>query len=96
MIKHAWDGYANFAIGENELKPLSKKGHSAAIFGKTKLGATLVDSLDTLYIAGLLTEFNQAKKWVEESFNINEVTVIIINNNTLYMHMYMYVEWNLY
>ena len=73
MIKHAWDGYVKFAFGENELKPMSKKGHSAAIFGKTKLGATLVDSLDTLYITGLLTEFDQAKKWVEESFNINEV-----------------------
>ena len=73
MIKHAWDGYARFAMGENELKPISQKGHSAAIFGKTKLGATIVDSLDTLYIAGLRDEFNQAKNWVEESFNINEV-----------------------
>ena len=75
MIKLAWDGYAKYALGENELKPLSKTGHSAAIFGKTKLGATLVDSLDTLYIAGLIEEFNEAKKWVEESFNINEVRI---------------------
>ena len=75
MIKLAWDGYVAYALGENELKPMSKVGHSAAIFGKTKLGATIVDSLDTLYIAGLMEEFNQAKTWVEESFNINEVLV---------------------
>ena len=73
MIKHAWDGYVKYAFGENELKPLSKSGHSAPIFGKTKVGATLVDSLDTLFIAGLMDEFNKAKKWVEESFNISEV-----------------------
>ncbi len=78
MIRHAWDGYAQYAMGENELMPLSKKGHSSSIFGKTKLGATIVDSLDTLYIAGLKDEFNEAKKWVEESFSINEVLVLVI------------------
>ena len=73
MIKHAWDGYAKYGFGENELKPMAKKGHYAYIFGKSKLGATLVDSLDTLYIAGLYDEFEAAKNWVKESFNIDEV-----------------------
>ena len=73
MIKHAWDGYVKYAMGENELKPMSKRGHSAGIFGKSKLGATLVDSLDTLFIVGLREEFEQAKKWVEENFSIDEV-----------------------
>lgn len=73
MAKHAWDGYVKYAWGDNELKPISKKGHSASVFGKTKLGATIVDSLDTLYIMGLHDEFNQAREWVELSLNINEV-----------------------
>lgn len=75
MIKHAWDGYFKYALGENEVKPLSKKGHSAAVFGRTHLGATLVDSLDTLYIAGLHDEFHDATKWVKEHFHIAEVSM---------------------
>lgn len=73
MIKHAWDGYAKYAMGENEVKPITKKGHSAVVFGKTRLGATLVDGLDTLYIAGLHDEFNQARDWVKDHFKISEV-----------------------
>jgi mannosyl-oligosaccharide alpha-1,2-mannosidase len=73
MIRHAWDGYVKYAFGENEVKPITKKGHSAVVFGKTKVGATLVDSLDTLYIAGLYDEFNDAKRWVESQFSINEI-----------------------
>ena len=60
-------------MGENEVKPVSKKGHSAVVFGKTKLGATLVDGLDTLYIAGLHDEFNEAKDWVRDHWKISEV-----------------------
>ena len=33
MMKHAWDGYANYAWGKNELRPVTKRGHSASIFG---------------------------------------------------------------
>ncbi|XP_064028930.1 mannosyl-oligosaccharide 1,2-alpha-mannosidase IC isoform X2 [Pogoniulus pusillus] len=34
-------------------------------------GATVVDALDTLYIMELEEEFQEAKKWVEESFDLN-------------------------
>ena len=74
MAKHAWDGYVQYAWGQNELKPISKKGHSAAVFGKTPLGATIVDSLDTLYLMGLQDRFEQGKEWVRLSLNINEVS----------------------
>jgi len=34
------------------------------------LGATIVDSIDTLYITGLKDEYNQAiKNWIKENFN---------------------------
>ncbi len=79
MIKHAWDGYRKFAFGANELKPMSKIGHSAGVFGRTKMGATLVDSLDTLYITGLMDEFEEAKKWVTEEFHIDQVRVGVVN-----------------
>ncbi|OTF76985.1 hypothetical protein BLA29_014001, partial [Euroglyphus maynei] len=36
MMITAWDSYRKYAWGENELKPLSKKGHAPGVFGKTK------------------------------------------------------------
>ena len=94
MIKHAWDGYAKYAFGDNELKPISKTGYSAAVFGKTRLGATLVDSLDTLYIAGLYDEFNQGRDWVKDNFNIDQVGCVVQTCTVMYTYgiMYMYVH----
>ena len=74
MIAHAWRGYYKYAMGENELKPMSKRGHSAVVFGSTKVGATVVDSLDTLYIAGLMEEYRQGRDWVEQSLHFEQVS----------------------
>jgi len=74
MALHAWKGYTQYAWGDNELKPISKRGHSASIFGRnTKMGATIVDSLDTLYLMGLKDEFEQAKEWVRLHLDLNQV-----------------------
>ncbi|XP_069751613.1 mannosyl-oligosaccharide 1,2-alpha-mannosidase IA-like isoform X2 [Narcine bancroftii] len=77
MMKFAWDNYRRYAWGTNELKPLSKNGHASGLFGGLS-GATIVDSLDTLFIMGLHEEFREAKEWVENNldFNVNgEVSV---------------------
>ena len=37
-------------------------------------GATVVDALDTLYVMELHEEFQEAKDWVEESFDLNVVS----------------------
>ena len=37
-------------------------------------GATVIDSLDTLYLMELKEEFQEAKAWVEESFHLNVVS----------------------
>ena len=77
MARHAWDGYVKYAWGDNELKPVSRRGHSAAIFGKnSKMGATIVDSLDTLYMMGMMEAFNKAKEWVKVSLNMDEVRLL--------------------
>lgn len=73
MAQHAWKGYEDFAWGENELKPLSKRGHSASIFGTTHMGATIVDSLDTLYIMGMHEELHRAREWVTKELNFDQV-----------------------
>ncbi|KIW11319.1 hypothetical protein PV08_10619 [Exophiala spinifera] len=55
-FKHAWNGYKNHSMPHDELKPLSRK--SADPFNGW--GATLVDSLDTLWIMDLRGEFEEA------------------------------------
>lgn len=78
MMKDSWDNYAAHAWGHNELKPLSQKGHSASIFGSAKIGATIVDALDTLYIMGLHEEYQKARDWVASELDFD--TVVSQNN----------------
>lgn len=72
MMKHAWDNYVRYAWGQNELKPISKRGHSAGIFGKTAMGATIVDGLDTLFLMGLKDEYKMGRDWVAEHLNFDQ------------------------
>ncbi|KQJ84444.1 mannosyl-oligosaccharide 1,2-alpha-mannosidase MNS1 isoform X2 [Brachypodium distachyon] len=65
---HAWNSYVKYAWGMDELQPRSKNGVNS--FGG--LGATLVDSLDTLYIMGLKDEFRKARDWVAESLRFDK------------------------
>ncbi|XP_047243664.1 mannosyl-oligosaccharide 1,2-alpha-mannosidase IA isoform X2 [Girardinichthys multiradiatus] len=81
MMKHAWDSYQRYAWGSNELRPVSKQGHSSNLFGSIK-GATIVDALDTLYIMEMFEEFDVATDWVEKNldFSVNaEVSVFEVN-----------------
>lgn len=70
MTKFAWENYRKYAWGFNELKPLSRSEHSASVFGSGKLGATIVDALDTLYIMGLREEYEEGRDWVENFFDL--------------------------
>uniref|UniRef100_F1KXX4 alpha-1,2-Mannosidase n=1 Tax=Ascaris suum TaxID=6253 RepID=F1KXX4_ASCSU len=70
MTKFAWDSYEKYAWGMNELRPLSRTGHSASIFGSGEIGATIVDALDTLYLMGLREEYERARKWIALSLNL--------------------------
>lgn len=36
-------------------------------------GASIIDSLDTLYIMELMDEYNDAKEWVKTSMDLNSV-----------------------
>lgn len=72
MMKHAWDGYVKYAWGANELRPISRQAHNDSIYGSTPLGATIVDSLDTLFIMGMMDEFNAATDWVRKHMNLDK------------------------
>lgn len=47
-MKHAWKGYKTYAWGHDHLKPLSRSSNDWF-----RLGLTLVDALDTLWIMDL-------------------------------------------
>uniref|UniRef100_F7DPK8 alpha-1,2-Mannosidase n=1 Tax=Equus caballus TaxID=9796 RepID=F7DPK8_HORSE len=72
MMQFAWQSYRRYAMGKNELRPLTKDGYEGSMFGGLS-GATVIDSLDTLYLMELKEEFQEAKAWVEESFHLNVV-----------------------
>jgi mannosyl-oligosaccharide alpha-1,2-mannosidase len=64
-IAHAWKAYAAHALGFDELRPLSSDGANWLGPGKDRgLGLTLVDSLDTLWLAGDRKSFDEAAAWV--------------------------------
>ncbi|PKI67992.1 hypothetical protein CRG98_011588 [Punica granatum] len=58
---HAWSGYKKYAMGYDELAPLSHSG----IDGLGGLGATIVDALDTAIIMGADDIVAEAGSWVE-------------------------------
>ncbi|KAG0087091.1 hypothetical protein BGZ92_007605 [Podila epicladia] len=57
MIQHAWDGYSKYASPHDELKAVTGKG----IDTFHGWGATLVEGLDTLWLAGFRDEYQEAK-----------------------------------
>lgn len=66
-FKHAWKGYKKWAWGHDHLKPLSRKPHDWF-----KLGLSIVDSLDTMYLMGLEEELKEARNWIDVGLNFNE------------------------
>ncbi|EIE24199.1 glycoside hydrolase [Coccomyxa subellipsoidea C-169] len=67
-MRHSWAGYAQHAWGFDELMPLTQNGKNS--FGG--LGATIVDSLDTLWLMGLKDEFKAARDWVVNELSFNK------------------------
>ena len=82
MMKTAWDGYEKYAFGQNELKPISKSGHSAGIFGGSAMGASIIDALDTLYIMGLTEEYKKGREWVALSLQFSAVSFSTRNSSS--------------
>ena len=64
-MQHAWGSYVTYAFGHDELMPRSLRGKDP--FGG--LGATILDSLDTLWLMGMKAEYQQARDWVAHDLN---------------------------
>ena len=69
MAKEAWNGYAKYAWGEDELRPMT----GDAAIGVPEAGLTIVSAMSTLWIMKLTEEFDQGKRWIREKFNFSEI-----------------------
>ncbi|KAF9621641.1 hypothetical protein IFM89_025373 [Coptis chinensis] len=67
---HAWSGYKKYAMGYDELMPLSQRGTD----GLGGLGATVVDALDTAIIMGVDDVVLDAGTWIEKHL-LERITV---------------------
>ena len=77
---HSWNAYKRYAWGKDEITPLS--GGSRNAFGGW--GATLVDSLDTLWIMGLKSDFEKGVRFVENiDFTTNDLQVVNVFETTI-------------
>jgi len=82
MMKDAWSDYVKFAWGNNELKPVSQTGQTGGIFGTAQIGATIVDSLDTLFIMELMEEYEAAKDYVANDLDFDvDASVSVFETN---------------
>ncbi|KAJ3208629.1 mannosyl-oligosaccharide alpha-1,2-mannosidase [Clydaea vesicula] len=69
---HAFKGYREYAWGYDELHPNSKIGRNSF-----RMGLTIIDSMDTLYIQGLvdkrlMDEFELCREWVRDHLKFDE------------------------
>lgn len=79
-FQRVWESYTEFAFGQDELKPVG--GGARETFGGW--GATLVDSLDTLWIMGFKDEFRDAVEAVAIiDFGQSNMTTISVFETTI-------------
>ena len=61
----SFNGYQKYAFGHDQLKPVSQG--SSDLFGN--IGMTILDSIDTLYLMGLTSEYQAARDWISSSLS---------------------------
>lgn len=68
-MRHAWQGYKQYAWGHDALSPLSKKPRD---WYAHSLLMTPVDALDTLVIMGLKTEADEARELIATQLSFDQ------------------------
>jgi ER degradation enhancer, mannosidase alpha-like 2 len=66
---HAWNGYKQYAWGNDDLKPLSK---SYKNWYPQTLLMTPVDSLDSLYLLGFKEEGDKTRKYITDNLSFDK------------------------
>ncbi|GAA5961860.1 hypothetical protein JCM3765_004098 [Sporobolomyces pararoseus] len=68
-LKVSYRAYEKHAFGFDDFHPLSKKGSNMS--PKGPVGYFLIDSLDSLLIAGMREEYERARNWVETELDFS-------------------------
>ena len=81
-LKHSWEGYRKNAWGKDEYFPLSNgnKNWGGAAHG---IGATMIDALDTLIIAGLDDEAADVIAWCDKELTYNQNAKVSMFETTI-------------
>lgn len=66
---HAWNGYQKYALGHDDLKPLSKSYHD---WYEEPLLMTPVDALDTMILMGLKDEARITQRYIVRNLNFDK------------------------
>lgn len=67
-VKHAWQGYKQYAWGADDLKPLTKE---PKVWYKKSMLMTPIDAFDTFILLGLTQEAKEAKDIILEKLDFN-------------------------
>ena len=67
----AWEAYKQNAWGHDSLSPVTNKAHNNQ-FGASS-ARTLISTMSTLWVMGMKDEFNVARNWIQEKFNISQI-----------------------
>ncbi|KAK9712959.1 mannosyl-oligosaccharide alpha-1,2-mannosidase [Basidiobolus ranarum] len=79
-FQHAWGGYSKHAFGFDEYHPVSKTGINMIPKG---MGYTIIDSLDTILLMNLTSEFNQAREWISTSLDFDQSEAVNVFETTI-------------
>ena len=67
--------YSQYAWGHDELMPVSE----SYVDTKGHIGMTLIDSLDTLWLMGLIEEFNKGVDWIVQSLQLESTNFVSVS-----------------
>lgn len=70
VFLESWQSYRRDCFGSDEYSPISRTCYNLTSGGS--IGYTIIDSLDTLWLMGLQSEFDAAERWVSRiNFDID-------------------------
>jgi len=80
-IRHSWDGYRKNAFGKDEYLPISNSWRNWG--GGNGIGVTMIDSLDTLLMAGLNNEANEVMDHLETHLSFDQDIKVSVFETTI-------------
>lgn len=80
-LYHSWKGYRTYAFGKDEYLPLS---NTAKNWGNGEgIGVTMVDALDTLYLAGMRESVDEVVTYIDEHISYDQDIKVSVFETTI-------------